>query len=62
MFHISVLGFSLMSQGFISVEIITISLILNEIQYDKKCDENALFEKNFFFSNCHQVIPYKFIK
>jgi hypothetical protein len=51
-FYISVLGFSLVSQELITVEIIWISLILTEIwsemwRKSRKKRENALLEKKF---------------
>jgi hypothetical protein len=64
MFNISVLSVSLLSQGLITVEIF--KYLLHFLRYDKKCDENALLEKNFkvvfstyFVSNCQTVIPHK---
>ncbi len=72
MFHISVLDFSLMSQGLITIEIIRISLLLIEIWWKMwwkswKIRENTLLEKQFqsyifnffFFSSCHKEIPYE---
>ncbi len=66
MIHISTLGFNLLSQGLITVEIIRISPILIEIWSRKnmKLQEIIfkLYFQLFFFSNCHRVIPFKVSK
>jgi hypothetical protein len=71
MFHISVLGVILLSQGLKTVEIIsnishTFCVIIKDVTESRKKPENALMEIfkkvlfcTFFFSDCQGVILHK---